>query len=83
MEYIGIGDLHLDKLDNLIEDVNAKIMKSIRRVLNYALENGVKYVLFYGDICDSTIMSYDAQCAFVETILAKKYRELDIHIIPG
>lgn len=83
MQYIGFGDLHFDKLDGLIEDVNGKIAKSIRRVLNYALDHGVRTILQYGDVCDRPVMSYAAHKTLMKIVMAKKYKDLDFHFILG
>lgn len=83
MEVIGIGDAHLDKLTGLIPDASAKIMKCWRKVFRYALERGVKHVVFYGDIGDKHRLSDDAQCQVLRTILDPEYRELHLHFILG
>lgn len=83
MEAVGIGDTHLDKLDALIPEASTLIAKSIRRVFKYALDRGIKNVLFYGDICERPRLSYDAQCEFYGVILDPRYKDLEIHIILG
>lgn len=83
MEFIGIGDIHADKLDALIENVNGKIEKALRRVLRYALENGVRVVIFYGDVCDKPIMSYDGHMMLMRVLMDPKYADLDFHMILG
>lgn len=83
MEVIGIGDLHLGKLDSLIPDAPRLIAKSIRKVFKYALDNGVKNVLFYGDVAERPRLSYADQKAFYGTLLDPRYTELEIHVILG
>jgi DNA repair exonuclease SbcCD nuclease subunit len=83
MELIGIGDLHFDKLDKLIPEVNTLIKKSITKCLNYALENGVDNVVFYGDIGEKSRLSYSAQITLNEILFDKKYSGLKFHFILG
>jgi DNA repair exonuclease SbcCD nuclease subunit len=83
MEYIGIGDLHYDKMDGLVENANDKISASIRKVFKYAVENGVRHVIFYGDLCERYRMSYEAQVSFYQIALDPKYEDLVIHAILG
>lgn len=83
MEGIGIGDLHFDKLDSLIPNASELIVKSVERVFRYALNNGVKNVLFYGDIGERPRLSYDAQVNLYKLLLKKKYRDLSLHFILG
>jgi DNA repair exonuclease SbcCD nuclease subunit len=83
MELVGIGDLHLDKLDNIIPDASSLICRSVRRVFKYALERGVHNVLFYGDVCDKPSMSSEAQCQFLDTLLREEYRDLTMHFVLG
>lgn len=83
MEAVGIGDLHFGKLDSLIPSAPSLIAKSIRRVFRYALDKGIKNVLFYGDVAERPRLSYDDQCAFYQVLLDPKYKDLEIHIILG
>ena len=83
VEVIGIGDIHNDKLNKVVPDVNIHISRSIRRVFNYALERGIKHIIFYGDIGERPRLSYEAQKMFYRTLLHPKYRGLNIHIILG
>lgn len=43
----------------------------------------MRTVLFYGDVCEKPRLSYEAQVSLYSLLLRRKYRELDIHIIPG
>lgn len=83
MELIGIGDLHLDKLDKLIPEVNTLIKKSVTRCLKYALENGVDNIVFYGDIGERSRLSYSAQITLNEILFNQKYSSLKFHFILG
>lgn len=83
VEVIGVGDLHLDKLDKVVPDVNLHITRSLRRVFNYALERGIKYIIFYGDIGEKARISYEGHKLLFRLLLHPKYRELEIHIILG
>jgi DNA repair exonuclease SbcCD nuclease subunit len=83
VNFIGIGDLHFDKLDGLIVDCNAKIIKSLKRVIKYAREQGVRTIIQYGDVGDKTLLSYPAQIALYEFLLQEKLRDLEFHFVLG
>lgn len=83
MEFIGIGDLHFGKLDNLIPDASAKIANCLHRVFGYALNHGVQTIIFYGDVCDTPRLSYKDQVALYSVILSPKYRDLRLRFILG
>ena len=83
MEFIGVGDLHLDKMDGLIQDANAKIVKSVRKTFKYAVENGIKHVIFYGDLGEKYRLSYEAQVALYGLCLDQRWKDLILHFILG
>lgn len=83
MEAIGLGDLHLGKLDSLIPDVNKLITRAISKVFDYALENGVTNIIQYGDVGDKPRLSYDSQVALYGLLGKRKYRGLRLHFILG
>lgn len=83
MELVGIGDLHLDKMCNLVPNALKLQGLAVERVLRYALKNGVKNIVFYGDICERPRMSYEAQVLFYSLLLKEEYSELDFHVILG
>lgn len=83
MELVGIGDLHGDKMDGLIADANDKIIRSVRKCFKYATEHGVRDVLFYGDLCEKSRMSYEFQVALYTLLLDPKWRGLKLHFILG
>lgn len=84
MRFVGVGDLHVDKMDGIIEDANDKIVSSVRRgPFHYAQENGIEHVIFYGDLCEKARMSYEGQVALYQLFLDKKYEDLTLHFILG
>ncbi len=83
VELVGIGDLHFNKLDSLIPNASELVCSSVARVLNYALDKGIRDVVFYGDICEKPRMSYEAQCLFYKLLLRERYSELKFHFILG
>lgn len=83
MDFVGIGDLHLDKLDGMVEDVNGKIIKSLRKVCKYARDNGIRTIIQYGDVGDKTLLSYPAQVALYQFLLAEKQKDLEFHFVLG
>lgn len=70
-------------MNGLIEDANGKIIRSIKRVLKYARDNGVRTIIQYGDIADKPELSYDAQRVLYSLFLSKACKEFDFHFIPG
>lgn len=62
LNFVGCGDLHLDgKLRKYLPNLNSLILDEVQRVLSYAKRNGVKLVVFYGDICETPNMSDEAR----------------------
>lgn len=83
MEAIGLGDLHFDKLDSIIPEATTLICAAVEKALDYALDRGIKYVLFYGDICERPRLSYLSQVQFYKLLMKKRYRELEYHVVLG
>lgn len=84
MEYVGVGDLHVDKMDGLVDDANTKIVDCIRRgPIKHAREAGVRHIIFYGDLAEKYRMSYEAQVALYELFLGKECEEFVLHFILG
>lgn len=84
MEFVTIGDLHLDKA-RLWDILGAKTldlqMQAVRYVLDYARSNKVDEVVFLGDISDLPRLSDLSAKAFYELLLS--YPDLTFHIILG
>ena len=83
MEFIGIGDLHFRKLDNLIPEASSKIAQCLHRVFGYALNQGVRNILFYGDVCETPRLDYASEVALYSVLLNPRYRDLSIRFILG
>lgn len=83
MRFLHFGDLHLDKLDALIPDVNTKICRSIERVFDYAVENGIKHVFQGGDVGDKPRLGYESHAALLQTLSKDRYKGLTIHFNLG
>lgn len=83
MQFIGVGDLHFRKLDNLIPDASYKIAQCLHRVLGYALNHGVQTVLFYGDVCEFPRLDYKSEVALYSVLLDSRYKDLDLRFILG
>lgn len=68
--FVGIGDLHLDgRLQKYLPtNLNEFILDEVRLVLAKALKQGVRTCVFYGDICDKPLMSYDAHVRLIDLI---------------
>lgn len=73
LSFIGVGDLHLDgKLRKYMEDLNYRILLEVSRVLDYAKRNGVEIIVFYGDICETPVMSKEASVLFLRLLMENK-----------
>jgi metallophosphoesterase superfamily enzyme len=84
LEGVGIGDIHLDKVERLLPGIGNKwVQREMRKPLDYALENGLEHVIYYGDIFEHPRASYESQSLFKRVIFAKKYRNLHQWIIIG
>ena len=82
---VGIGDLHLTSsvgkggLSSYIKDHDDMVAREVTRVLRQAKKKGVKHVFLYGDLCEGTRMSYDAQLALLKILR----QDFEFHIILG
>jgi hypothetical protein len=84
LEGVGIGDLHLDKVERLLPGIGNKwVQREMRKPLDYALENGIEHVFYYGDIFEYPRATYESMRLFKHVIFAKKYRNLNQWIILG
>ena len=64
MEAVLVGDLHLDKCTNIFgEKANELVMNEMSKVMEYALDNGIKQVIQLGDVGHKSRLSYSAQLA--------------------
>lgn len=83
MEFIGIGDLHYRKMDNLIPDAPTKIAQCLHRVFGYAMNQGVQHIIFYGDVCETPRLDYASEVSLYSVLLSPKYRDLKFRFILG
>ncbi|QJT70992.1 Metallophos_2 domain-containing protein [Vibrio phage vB_VcorM_GR7B] len=84
LDYVGIGDPHLDKLYNKFgEEAIPLQMAELRKPCDYALENGIKTVIYLGDTADNPRLSYQAQIALQDHLFKYDKKGLEQHIILG
>ena len=84
LEFVGIGDVHGDKLEKILPGVGNKwICREVRKPLNYALKKGIKHAFFYGDIGEYARWSYEFQMEFKNVLLDPKYKDLNQWLILG
>lgn len=87
LEFCGIGDLHLGKLnkvlDKVVDDVDELIANELRKPLNYAVKKGIPNAIYYGDVGDKPTLSYDSHLAFLTVVSDPKYKDIQHHIILG
>ena len=82
---IGIGDLHLTSttgqgaLSQYVPNPDRYVASEVNRVLQDAKEKGVSNIFLYGDLCEGTRMSYDAQLALLSILR----QDFDFHVILG
>ena len=84
MEFVAIGDLHFDNRLSQYEplkDINSIVAGELRKVLQYARNNGIKYVFLLGDIADKPVLSDDASIKFIDIL--HEYSDLRIIMITG
>lgn len=78
IEFVGIGDLHLDSgLRQFIPDFNRFVCDEVRKVLDYARRNGITLVVLYGDICHRPTLSADA----IENLLVLLGENTDLRFV--
>ncbi|WYW00955.1 SbcD-like subunit of palindrome specific endonuclease [Pseudomonas phage vB_PpuM-Aura] len=81
---VHIGDLHLNKLDRVFGDKALDYQfAEIRKPLDYAVEKGIKHVIFLGDISDKPRMTEEALIRLV--LLLREYTDKGrvLHLIKG
>lgn len=82
MEFVGIGDLHFDGvMSRYLPNLNDLIIREVRKPLNYAREQGVRNVFFYGDIFHKPSASMSGVVLFLN--LLTEYSDLNIHVLAG
>lgn len=82
LEAVGIGDLHLDgKLATSIADFNRVITDEVRIVLEKARMHGVRVVFLYGDVCERSRLSQNAEGHLLQ--LFHDYSEMQFIIWKG
>ena len=82
LSFVGIGDLHLDgKLSKFIPDLNTVILDEVRKPARYARRNGIKMMVYYGDICDGTSLSPEATLGLIDFF--EEHSDLNHILFPG
>lgn len=86
MQAVGIGDLHLTSargvggLSAYISDHDQMVAREVQRVLKWGRKRGIKRCFLYGDVCEGTRMSYEAQLALLSIL---RTEDFEFDIIPG
>jgi hypothetical protein len=58
LSFIGIGDLHFDKMAKIFPDTHHTIVcKEVQKAADFARQNGIKHIIQYGDVCETPTMS--------------------------
>lgn len=82
MRGVWVGDLHLDRLKKLYPNALELQAAEICKPLEYALSQGIKFVVFAGDIGEHPTLSEGALLVLLNTVV-EYGKHLDIHIILG
>ena len=86
-EAVGIGDLHLTDtlgkggLASYIKNHDRFVMRLVDQCLEFAKKRAITEIFLYGDICESTRMSYEGQLALLT--LFRSNPNLKFHVILG
>lgn len=82
MEALGVGDLHLDgPFTKLVPEGAKVICNEVQKIVKWGRKRGINRVFFYGDICDTPRMSYEAYRAFSK--LLRDNPDTEFHMILG
>ena len=82
MRFLGVGDLHFDgPLIRHVPDLNERIASEVDRVFDYARDNGVRNVVFYGDIYHRPAARPEGQRVFLRLLMGAT--DLSIYVIAG
>jgi DNA repair exonuclease SbcCD nuclease subunit len=82
MLFCGIGDLHFDgRLSKHIPELNKYIIQEVRSVVAKARKKGCRLVVFYGDIGDKPVLSYEAHMLLID--LFDEFAEMKFVMISG
>lgn len=84
LEAIGVGDLHFDgPLGKYLTSMTLHdfIVSEVQGVLRYAKEQGVRDVIFYGDIAHKPTLSVESTLAFAN--LLQSYPKLRFWVLTG
>lgn len=79
---LGIGDLHYDgPLLKYVPDLNQVITEEVVSVIEANIREGIKFVVFYGDVGHRPVLSQEAHKCFLSVI--KKYPKLRFIVVKG
>jgi DNA repair exonuclease SbcCD nuclease subunit len=80
-QFVLIGDPHLDALQQHFADPYKLMATELIKPLDYARENGVKHVVWLGDVANTPTMSYSALTTLLSLLV--RYKDLEHHVILG
>lgn len=83
LEFVTLGDLHLDKMYKLYGDKTLELqIKEAEKVFKYAKKKGIKHLIQLGDVAHNPRLTYEAQIA-LQRLLDKYDGHINIYIILG
>lgn len=83
-EFVGVGDLHLGKLERVIPGAgNALVEAEFRKACDYAVRKTIKHVVLYGDIGDKARLSYSDHITLIRVMFDPKYKHLKFWLYLG
>lgn len=80
---VAIGDLHLDKLVNIIPNINVIIIQFLRKLLRDAVDSGCDVAVLLGDIFNYMNASEESQRLLLGLFVEFKDEPIDIFAIEG
>ncbi len=84
-EFIAIGDLHLNSLNNIFPNLNTEpndlIYKALNSALRWARDNGIKDIILLGDVFENPNPSQAEQRRFLNFLV--KNKRFNFYIIAG
>jgi DNA repair exonuclease SbcCD nuclease subunit len=83
-EFVCIGDLHLGAFGNIFADMDnpdALVFEAVQQAVDYAKYNGIKTLIFLGDLFDAPEPSQHQVTQLLAFLLT--LRDYDVHIITG
>lgn len=77
---LGIGDLHIEKLDGVIPNGSRLQLRALEKVLSLGRKSGARHAVMLGDLFDSSMPSQDSVLALLRVMADS---DMTFHILLG